>query len=304
MKKQINSVVLYGRVYESDLAVKQVKKEGPNKGKEFIGGSIQVATDEDGINLVSVNYGYVTPLTKKGSVNKNYSVLNDIINGATWIKDGKDNALMVKITTNVAVNDFKARDGQIVEQTRCEGGFIEFINTLPEDESDRNKFEIDVVINSVFEKEPEDEESYVTLKGYTFDFKNALIPVELTVRNEQGKNHFLDQEITSSNLLYTKIWGKIVSAVTRKEVVEESAFGANSVHVVERKHKEWLVTGTQKIPYDIGDEEGGDEKISKPELIKAKQDRETKLAGIRTAEDFATSTAAPVTAKPGNGFTF
>ena len=52
-KKQINTEHIEGRIYEFDLEVKQVKnKDSKNFGMDFITGTLDVAVDEDGLNVV------------------------------------------------------------------------------------------------------------------------------------------------------------------------------------------------------------------------------------------------------------
>ena len=108
MKKQINTEHIEGRIYEFDLEVKQVKnKESKNFGMDFIAGTLDVAVDEDGMNVVQVHYTYVSPTTSKGNANRTFNTLKKIIDtGKCWIADGKDEATMVSIDTSLALNDF------------------------------------------------------------------------------------------------------------------------------------------------------------------------------------------------------
>lgn len=57
MKKTINKETIEGRVYQFDLEVKKVQNtESENYGKDFISGTLEVAVDEDGLNVVPVHY--------------------------------------------------------------------------------------------------------------------------------------------------------------------------------------------------------------------------------------------------------
>ena len=68
MKKMLNSVHLEGRIYAHDLTVKTVQNEqSKNFGKEFIAGNLEVAVDEDGLNVIPVHFTYVTETTNSGA---------------------------------------------------------------------------------------------------------------------------------------------------------------------------------------------------------------------------------------------
>ena len=80
MRKNTNQENIEGRVYEHDLKVKTVaNKQSANFGKEFIQGSISIATDEAGLNVLTVHYTYVTEFTKSGNKNATYGNLKRII---------------------------------------------------------------------------------------------------------------------------------------------------------------------------------------------------------------------------------
>jgi hypothetical protein len=300
MKKNINTETIIGRVYQHDLKIKTVQNQkSDNFGKEFITGTLDVAVDEDGLNVISTHYTFVTETTKSGSKNQTYAALKKIIEeGKVWIADGKDQAMMVKLDTALALNDFYDKEGNLVAAKRNEGGFVTFVNTLPE-ESERNKFTFDMVVTSVktVEADPERniEEPYDIIKGAIFNFRNDLLPVELVIRNSNGMDYFEGLEASSKDPVYTKLWGRINSLTIKKEYKEESAFGEASVRTVERKSKEWLVTGTAKIPYDFGDESV----MTVEELTKAMQDREVHLAEVKkNAEEYAATRAATLTPTP------
>ena len=86
-KKLWNKEHVEGRVYDHNLAIKTVQnKDSQNFGKEFIGGTLDVATDEDCINVITINFTYVTEKTSKGGVNATFTALKNIIeNGKTIV---------------------------------------------------------------------------------------------------------------------------------------------------------------------------------------------------------------------------
>ena len=79
MRKALNKARIEGRIYDSTLALKTVQnKESQNFGKEFINGTLDIATDDDCMNIVQVNFTYVTETTAKGNKNNTYVALKKI----------------------------------------------------------------------------------------------------------------------------------------------------------------------------------------------------------------------------------
>ena len=80
---------------------------------------------------------------------------------------------------------------------------------------------MDMVITRVtrVEADPERgiEEDYVKLGGAVFNFRNDLLPVEFLVRNETGMNYFESLEASSTNPVYTKLWGRIMNQIIKTE---------------------------------------------------------------------------------------
>lgn len=294
MKKNvINRVHVSGRIYDHKLAIKTVQNtESANYGKEFINGTIDIATDNNCLNVVQVHFTYVTEVTSKGNKNATFSALKNIIDtNKTILTVGKDDAMMVKIDTALALNDFYTnRNGNetLVSAKRCEGGFVTIVSSVEDDENARCRFDEDILINNVrrIEADPEKniDTDYVIVKGAIFDFKNAILPVEFVVRSEGGMKYFESLDVSPKNLVFTKIWGKINSTtiVTRKE--EESAFGEPSIKEFTKTVREWLITGTSKpdAVYPIGDAEAG---ITEEEIKKAMADREFYLADVKKKQD-------------------
>lgn len=286
MRQALNRERIEGRVYQHDLTFKTVQNQASaNYGKEFISGNIEVAVDENGLNVIPIHFTYVVEENKNGSKNATYAALKTIIEkNNTWVKVGKDEATKVRIDTAIALNDFYTQNDELVSTKTNEGGFVTIVNELgPENE--RNKFEADMVITSVkrVEKNPEKNinEDYATVRGAIFNFRNAILPIEFTIRQEKGIEYFEQLEATPSNPIYTKVWGKIDCLTISKVIEEESAFGEPSVRTTERKVKDWTITGTAKVPYDFGDEAV----LTQAELVKASQDREVMLAEIKKRRD-------------------
>lgn len=311
MRKTINKVSLAGRVYDFKMAEKVCQKQGDNFGKTFINGTLDVATDEDCLNIVQVHFTFVTEVTKKGAKNATFTALKSIIdNNKTVLTVGKDNAMMVKIDTSLDLNDFytdRNGDEQLVSAKRNEGGFVTIVNSLP---AETNRFEMDMLINNTVyvEADPEKniEKDYLVVKGAVFNFMGAIKPVDFVVKSEGGIKYFESLDASPQNPTFTKVWGTInnETIVTRKE--EESAFGEPAVKEFVKNIREWIINGTSKpdAVYEIGNAETG---ITLDEVKKAIADREVYLAEVKKRNDEykASQAAAPaVAATSTEGFTF
>ena len=290
-KKFINTEKIIGRVYSHKLEQKTVKNEASaNYGKPFIAGTVEIAVDEEGLNVIPVHFTYETGESKK----ETYDALKLILeSNKVWTAVGKDDAIKVRVDTTLSVNDFIARDGKPVCTKVNEGGFVQIVNMLPEEEQ-RNIFTVDMLINRITRVEADPErnidEEYAIIYGGVFSFKNEYLPVDFIVRDPIGINHYESLEPSNSNPVITKLWGKI-DCLTKKVITEEeSAFGKAAVSSYEKKSKEWVVTGTATQPYDFGDESV----MTKEELTTILQNRELVLAEVkRRKEERDNATSAP-----------
>lgn len=290
MKKILNEENIQGRVYSHSLELRTVKNEqSANFNKPYIAGTLEIAVDEEGLNVIPIKYSFITPTTKANKPNKTYSILERIITKEeTWEKVGKDQALMVSATPALAVNDFISRkDNTLVSAKVNEGGFIDIISKLPEaGDAARHSFKCDMIITNVAHIEADEEKGiendYVTVKGATFNFKNELVPVDFIVRNEQGMDTFESFGATNSNPVFLKVWGRIFCETIKVERTEESSFGEAAVKSYTKTSKNWVITGASPEPYAFDDEST----ITVAELKKAMQDRELHLAEVKKeAED-------------------
>ena len=290
MKKTLlNRERINGRVYDHNLALKVTGETSKNPGTEYIGGTLDVVTDEAGLNVVTVHFTYVTAVTSKGNNNATFTALKNIIDSnKTVLNCGMNDALMVRIDTALALNDFYTnRTGEevLVSAKRNEGGFVTIVNKLDE-EGTRNNFEFDMLINGtrIVEADPERhiDEDYLIVKGAVFNFRNAILPVEFIVKDKGGMKYFESLDAAPNNMIFTKVWGKIQSQTIVDKREEESSFGEPSIKEYTRTVREWVITGAAKEPYDMSDEENG---ISAEEIKTAIADREVYLADIKKRQD-------------------
>lgn len=309
MRKNINVVNLIGKVHSfgesNGRNMLEIKVSGPNSknpGTTFIGGTLNIAVDENGLNVIPVHFSYVTATTKTGGNNATFAALKKIIESKqTWLEVGKDAAQKIKIDTAIALNDFYIEENgeeRLVSTKHCEGGFVTLLNEFPED-AECNKFTTDIVITNVerIDANPEKNiDEHVRIRGAIFDFRNAILPVDYIVKNENGMSYFESLNASPAEPVYTKVWGKVNCETIISTSTEESAFGEASVRTFEKKVKEWIVTGTAKESYEFGEENV----LTTDELTKAMQDRQVYLAEIkknqeewRANKNASTSTTTP-----------
>ena len=312
MKKMINTCHIEGLLYEHKLELRESGPKSKNPGTQFIMGTVDIATDDKLTNIVSVHYTYVTEKTTKGATNATFTTLKNIIDGkfGSVMAEGADKAVKLRIDSALALNEFYTeRDGAetLVSAKRNEGGFIHLADSLNEDENARSTFKCDMLITGVKEVEADEERDLpakVIVKGAVFDFKNSLLPVEFSAVNPGAMNYFLSLDASNSNPTFTCVWGRQVSETVIKKIVEESAFGEDSVREVKNTRKDFVITGASKEPYAF-DDEGF---LTNAEVVEAVAARETYLATIKQRnEEFKAAKAAAATpgvAPSNSGFNF
>lgn len=309
MMKVRNKTRIDGRLYQHSL---ELKESGPNSktpGTKFISGNVEIATDNDITNIVTVHYTYVTATTSTGKSNATFNVLKDIIDGklGSVMANGADNAAVITIDSAIGLNEFFSdRNGkeELVSAKRNEGGFAVVKSAADEDETKRNTFDVDMIITGtrMIEADPEkDLPEKMILRGAIFDFRNSLLPIELSVVNPRAISYFESLEITQRNPVFTRLQGRQVSEVVTREVVEESAFGDPVVKKFASTRKDWVVTWAASEPYAWDDEST----ITAAELTKAMSDRETYLATLKQRQDeYKASKNQPAAAPANQGFNF
>lgn len=306
-KKLINTARVEGYVYESSLELKISGPNSKNPGTEFIAGELKVATNDALTNIISVHFTYVTAVTTGGKNNATFGVLKNIVdkNIGTVMADGIEKAGMVRIDTAIGLNEFYSdRTGkeELVSAKRYEGGFVNTISALDEDEKNRNIFECDIIITSFIRKEADVEKNLPEkgiIKGAIFDFRNSLMPVELSVTNPNAMDYFEGLDASNKAPVFTKIRGRQLSEVTKKRIEEKSAFGDMFVREVPSTRKDWVVTWAAELPYEWDTEET----MTVAELNEAITARETYLATLKQRQDEykASKNAAPAIATPAAG---
>lgn len=270
-----NSVDVRGWVFNHTLAKKVSKK-----GVEYIGGSINVATDVDAVNVVPVNFMYVVPTFKNGKPNTTYSFLEQIINENNTYEMNGASATKIRIDGDVECNDFVTREGEMASPKRVRGSFAH-----PETGDIATvgcaKFKTDMLIEGYQEVEVENGDNYGRIRGYVFNFKNDFLPVEYTIRTAGGMSYFEKADISISEPMLTKVWGNIVCTTIENRTETENAFGAPTVNITTRTLRAWDIEGASVDPMEFGDEST----MTTEDVTKGKADREQHLAEVRANHD-------------------
>ena len=307
MMKIKNETHIEGYLYEHKLEMRESGPKSKNPGTKFIMGTVDIATDNNLTNIVSVHFSYVTATTAKGSPNATYTTLENIVNGkyGSVMANGKDGAVKLRIDSAIALNEFYSdRNGQeeLVSVKRNEGGFVHVVTgDLTEDEKLRSTFKCDMVITNVTRVEANEDQGTpekVIVKGAIFDFRKALLPVEFVATNDKAMDYFEGLGATKNEPVFTCLWGRQISETITTTVTEESAFGEPSVREVKRSRKEYLITGASPDTH-IWDDEST---MTAEELKKAVAEREVYLAGVKARQDEykASKNAPAVAAAPAN----
>ena len=310
--KMFNACHIEGPVYQHSLELKTSGPQSSNPGTQYITGSLEIATDNAGINIVPVHYTYVTATTKTGKANDTFNVLMNFINGVnkTIMKDGADSATKVRIDSAIDLNEFYTTNRvtgaeELVSAKRNEGGFIHVVAAVDEDEKTRNTFDTDMIITKVrrIEANPEKNTAEkVIISGAIFNFRKELLPVEYSVVNPIAMDYFEDLGVSSTNPVFTRVKGRQISETIVRTITEESAFGEPSVREVKNTRKDFVVTWAAKEPYLWDDESS----ITATELKEAMAARDIALATMKKRNDDykASQGKAPAAAPAAGGFDF
>lgn len=310
-KKFINGTHLEGYVYDHALTLKTVtNQDSKNFGTEFINGKLSIATDAELLNVVDVYFTYVTATTKNGGANATFNLLMSLIEGkaGTVMANGKDNALKVRIDSAIALNEwynFKEEGAPLVSTKRNVGGFVHQTSEFDPDPAKHSTFELDMVITSVIRKEADPEKEIPEreiVKGYIFDFRGAVMPVEFTVMEdgiapEGALDYFENLGASSKSPVFTKVQGQQISRTIVRRKEEPSAFGAPIIKETRTTQKDMVITWASPETYDWDNEDT----ILASELAEKLAEREVYLATEKKRqEDYQKNKGNAITASKTN----
>lgn len=253
----VNEVFIEGYVFSiggnGQIYSGTTKPDSKRPNTDYMSGTINIAVDEDGINIIPVRFNFVTERWSTGTVNSAWKILKEIkAGGKTWSEVGKEGAMRVRLSCSVGVNDFLGRDGNMVEAKSINCSFAH-----PADAkfgAKRNDFKVDMVIAATALQEVENGDDYLNVRGYVFDHQKSAIPLTLSIHNADGIKYFEDQEISNANPMVTQLWGKIISTTRVIEKEVESAFGAPTIETTTQTLRAWEIEGCIPNPYPWNDE--------------------------------------------------
>ena len=284
-QNMVNNVEVRGYVFSHTLQAKVSGPNSKNPGTPFIQGEINVAKSMDAMDVVPVHFSYVTENLRSGAPNQTYQNLMKLINDgqSKTIEGGSDNPNRVRISGAIEVNDFYDREDNLRSPKRIRGGFIHFLNANEQvgEPEKAVQFNADVILFDANLREVENGEDYYQVRGYTFAFNNAAIPVELTVCKE-GVAFFEKLGIDQENPYFGNVWGTIKSNVIEiQQDTDDSdiGFGEIVIRPTTRTFRSWEITGA-KQPQEIDEST-----ITLEELQKLLEDRAVYLAGVKKRSD-------------------
>lgn len=287
-KTMINATHIEGFVYEHKLELKVSGEKSKNPGTEFINGTLNIATDDEMLNVVQVHFTYVTAVTSKGKANTTFNVLKSIIEGkiGSVMEHGKENAGKVKIDSAIGLNewyDYKTAGSPLVSNKRNEGGFIHQVTELC-DVKNRSTFNTDMLITNAVRVEANEERQLpekVVVKGYIFDFRKAILPIDFSVTAPRAMDYFENLGATEKTPVFTRVQGVQQSQTVTRTIEEESAFGDAAVREVKNSYRDFVINWAQAEPYAWDEEDT----ILASELSKAMSEREIYLAELKKRQD-------------------
>ena len=287
MKQMTNEIQIQGYVFSfggNGLFHNTVDNpKSKMNGVDYINGTVNVATDEDGANVVPVRFNFVTEkYGKSGKENPSWGVLNDIEDGdKTWEAQGKEGAYKIRLTCSASSNPFVGQDGKMVDRPSINVNFAHLANN-GFNENQRNTFKFDMVVVNFAMHEVEDGDDYGVINGYVFDsYRKEATPVSLVVRMPEAISYFEGLDASTANPIFQTVWGNIVSTTIRREQEVESAFGAPQITYTTSTQREWVVTGAATDPGEFGDEAI----ITEDELVETLNNHENNIAAAQARYD-------------------
>lgn len=292
MKTFINKASVRGYLFDSSL------RDGISKGsgKPYISGSIDVATDEEALNVVRVSV-FAFDKYNNGNDNPTYQFLTEIMNaaGSDTFQQCGTNCTKVRVDGEIECNDYVNRNGDFVESKRIRARFVHPVRAgeaLFIDPKRPATFEADMLIKNYVEREGSDGEQYIDLNGYVFNYRGDFLPVTFSVYTKAGIAYFEDNGVSPNQPMLTKVCGVIRTSVvkTQHESAEEMAFGEPVVTQSERSFRVWEVTSA-----GLAQDFGSDDVMTVEDVKAGLAAREQHIADVkaRAAQRSAAPAAQP-----------
>lgn len=284
-----NKVSIRGWVWDYKLDERKTSSTANTPDMDFLSGWTDIATDEDGLNIVRVSWGFLgTRRTyKNGKNNDTYDCLAQLMGGASWKNDGKESAPRVRIDGSIETNDWVTREGELVSPKQVTGQFCHML-TATEQTTPCAKFSADMLAQNAVMRESQTGDEYMELKGFVFGWGDNIFPVTFSVPGEAGQKFFEDCDITPSEPYFGKVWGEIHSSVQHIErEVDDSQVGFGAVDVTEstRTLRTWDVEGAN---INLG---LSTETIEQSDLERMVAHREERLADVKARAEARNNSA-------------
>lgn len=225
-----NKVTLIGKVVEISHREAQL-----SDGVNYIAGKVMVDTGDD--NIIPVDF-FQKEKRNDGKPNGLYaSTITVVEEFRTVAKDGKDEADIVEISTGqLSENSYTAANGQFYRGFSVRSAFY----NRKAGASPQNQFIISgIIMNIVEEIENELPTGSLLIDLLSIGWNNRGDVLRLVVEDEKGAAYIKNSLSKGDEV---KLAGEIVVTETRKEKVEEVAFGDPIVQVETRTERKLLVT--------------------------------------------------------------
>lgn len=250
-----------------------------NPGQDYISGVISIATDDEALNVVQVHFSFVTPeWGKTGKKNPNYDFLLDLIerqeNGTLkTFEKYKTDAEKITVTGDLSLNEFVDKEDNFVSVKQLRGTFI---GNMSARDTMGAFFDLEALVSNVALREVEDGDDYMNISGYAFNFRNELLPIQLTVRVPGGIQFFENADISNKNPFLGKLSGQVVSNIITVAKDESDLDGFGEAKPTTRSIRAWDVVSARKT-MEFGEEDD----LTLEEMKKLVADRAEHEAEVR-----------------------
>lgn len=240
----------------SNLQMAVTGENSKNPGQDYIRGVMNIATDDEGLNVVAVNFQFVVPTYKSGKENPNYTFLKRVIEEGqagtlkTYEQCGTA-AEKVTVTGDLSLNEFVNQDGEFIATKQIRGSFV---GPMTARDTMGATFSLDALISNAAMREVEDGDDYMNINGYAFNFRNEVLPIQLTVHSEPGIKWFENKDISSKEPFFGTINGEIVSNIVTITNDDADVDGFGEVKPTTRSIRAWdVVSARENMTFDDED---------------------------------------------------
>lgn len=234
LRQAFSRVKLKGKLLENNLEQNVSKKTQ----KPYIAGSLVLETSPD--NTVKVEM-YANKFKKDGNKSKLFSNFMTIMNNYKSVADvGREGADDVEFNSaELSPNAFQSNDGEIVEYVKIRGVFP---NRIKGDYEPKATFEVEVVVDGIFDEMDNEGESPTgakIIKGYLVGYGGSVSAVEFVVESDQGIS-FIESQYSKGDTV--KLFGNLINEEIKTKRVEEMGFGEDIVSEKTTTKRKFLVT--------------------------------------------------------------